>query len=34
VAVEVVNAAGGVNGRKIEVIVEDNRSEPQEAVTV
>ena len=25
---------GGVNGRKLEVIVEDNRSEPQEAVTV
>ena len=34
VAVDVVNAAGGVNGRKLEVIVEDNRSEPQEAVTV
>lgn len=34
VAVDVVNAAGGVNGRRLEVIVEDNRSEPQEAVTV
>ena len=34
VAVDAVNAKGGVNGRKIEVIVEDNRSEPQEAVTV
>ena len=34
VAVDVVNARGGVNGRKLEVIVEDNRSEPQEAVTV
>ncbi len=33
-AVEVVNARGGVNGRKLEVVVEDNRSEPQEAVTV
>src|SRR5580704_8104686 len=29
-----VNAKGGVLGRKIEVITEDNRSEPQEAVTV
>lgn len=34
VAVDAINAKGGVNGRKIEVIVEDNRSEPQEAVTV
>jgi ABC-type branched-subunit amino acid transport system substrate-binding protein len=34
VAVDVVNARGGVNGRKLEVVVEDNRSEPQEAVTV
>jgi ABC-type branched-subunit amino acid transport system substrate-binding protein len=34
VAVDVLNAKGGINGRKIEVIVEDNRSEPQEAVTV
>ena len=33
-AVDVLNAKGGVNGRKLEVIVEDNRSEPQEAVTV
>jgi branched-chain amino acid transport system substrate-binding protein len=33
-AVDVINAKGGVNGRKLEVIVEDNRSEPQEAVTV
>ncbi|WP_170984466.1 ABC transporter substrate-binding protein [Rhodoligotrophos defluvii] len=34
VAADVVNANGGVLGRKIEVIVEDNRSEPQDAVTV
>ncbi|GGH27977.1 ABC transporter substrate-binding protein [Alsobacter metallidurans] len=33
-AVAAVNAKGGVAGRKLEVIVEDNRSEPQEAVTV
>lgn len=34
VAVDVLNAKGGINGRKLEVVVEDNRSEPQEAVTV
>lgn len=34
VAVDALNAKGGVKGRKLEVIVEDNRSEPQEAVTV
>ncbi|MBL8376874.1 MAG: ABC transporter substrate-binding protein [Burkholderiales bacterium] len=34
IAVEAVNARGGVNGRRLEVVVEDNRSEPQEAVTV
>ena len=34
VAVGVVNARGGVMGRKLQVFVEDNRSEPQEAVTV
>ena len=28
------NGQGGVLGRKIEIIVEDNKSEPQEAVTV
>jgi branched-chain amino acid transport system substrate-binding protein len=33
-AAEAVNAKGGVMGRKLQVIVEDNRSEPQEAVTV
>ncbi len=32
--VEFINAKGGVNGRKLELIAEDNRSEPQEAVTV
>ena len=33
-AVEFVNARGGVMGRKLELVAEDNRSEPQEAVTV
>lgn len=33
-AVDALNAKGGVNGRKVELVVEDNRSEPQEAVTV
>ena len=33
VAVDALNAKGGILGRKIQVIVEDNRSEPQEAVT-
>jgi branched-chain amino acid transport system substrate-binding protein len=31
-AAEVLNAKGGVLGKKIEVVIEDNRSEPQEAV--
>lgn len=33
-AVDTLNAKGGVSGRKLELVVEDNRSEPQEAVTV
>jgi branched-chain amino acid transport system substrate-binding protein len=33
-AAEVINARGGVLGQKLDVIVEDNRSEPQEAVTI
>lgn len=33
-AAAAINEKGGVMGRKIQVIVEDNRSEPQEAVTV
>lgn len=33
-AAEAINAKGGIKGRKLEVIVEDNRSEPQEAVVV
>jgi branched-chain amino acid transport system substrate-binding protein len=33
VAVDAINAKGGILGRKVQVIVEDNRSEPQEAVT-
>lgn len=32
IAVDAVNAKGGILGRKIQVIVEDNHSEPQEAV--
>jgi ABC-type branched-subunit amino acid transport system substrate-binding protein len=34
IAAAALNAKGGVMGRKIAVIAEDNRSEPQEAVTV
>ena len=34
IAAATLNAKGGIMGRKLEVVVEDNRSEPQEAVTV
>jgi ABC-type branched-subunit amino acid transport system substrate-binding protein len=34
VAAAAINAKGGIMGKKIQVITEDNRSEPQEAVTV
>jgi branched-chain amino acid transport system substrate-binding protein len=34
IAAAAINAKGGVMGRKLEVIVEDNRSQPQDAVTV
>jgi branched-chain amino acid transport system substrate-binding protein len=34
VAAAALNAKGGVMGRKLSVVTEDNRSEPQEAVTV
>ena len=33
VAIAALNAKGGINGRKVELVVEDNRSEPQDAVT-
>lgn len=33
-ATAAINEKGGIKGRKIQVITEDNRSEPQEAVTV
>ena len=33
IGVDTVNAQGGVLGSKLDVVVEDNRSEPQEAVT-
>ena len=29
-----VNAKGGIGGRKVQLVVEDNKSEPQEAVTI
>ena len=34
VAAATLNAKGGIMGRKLAVVAEDNRSEPQEAVTV
>src|SRR6476619_2236192 len=34
VAAEYVNSKGGIMGRKVQVVIEDNKSEPQEAVTV
>jgi len=34
VAADYVNSRGGVLGRKVQLVVEDNKSEPQEAVTV
>jgi branched-chain amino acid transport system substrate-binding protein len=34
IAIAALNAKGGILGRKISLVVEDNKSEPQEAVTV
>jgi ABC-type branched-subunit amino acid transport system substrate-binding protein len=34
IAIAALNAKGGILGKKVELVVEDNRSEPQEAVTV
>src|SRR3954449_12047391 len=34
VAADHLNSQGGIMGRKVQVVVEDNKSEPQEAVTV
>lgn len=34
IAIAALNAKGGILGRKVELVVEDNKSEPQEAVTV
>jgi ABC-type branched-subunit amino acid transport system substrate-binding protein len=34
VAIAAINAKGGILGKKVELVVEDNKSEPQEAVTV
>src|SRR6185436_18911841 len=33
-AADEVNAAGGVNGKKIELLVQDDRSDAQEAATI
>jgi branched-chain amino acid transport system substrate-binding protein len=33
-AIDEINAAGGINGRKIEVVVEDDQGQPQQASTV
>jgi len=34
IAVDEINAAGGVLGRKLELVIEDNKSNPTEAATV
>ncbi|HEX8560834.1 MAG TPA: ABC transporter substrate-binding protein [Pyrinomonadaceae bacterium] len=33
-AVDEINAAGGINGRKVEVVIEDDQGQPQQASTV
>lgn len=33
-AVQYLNSRGGLGGQKVELLVEDNKSEPQEAVTI
>lgn len=34
IALDEVNAAGGINGAKMELVIEDNRSSPEQAVIV
>jgi branched-chain amino acid transport system substrate-binding protein len=34
IGIAALNGKGGISGRKVDLVVEDNRSEPQEAVTV
>src|SRR5215203_1281413 len=33
-AIDEINAAGGINGRKVEAVIEDDQGQPQQASTV